>query len=56
MYTLSGLRSIQGRKSRTLSKPTVSSRRALPVCGEFQFMQQWVSENDLCNEIATNNF
>ena len=26
------------------------------VCGEFQFMQQWVSENDLCNEIATNNF
>ena len=31
MYTHSGLRSIQGRKSRTPSKPTVSSRRALPV-------------------------
>jgi hypothetical protein len=26
------------------------------VCGEFQFMQQWVSENDPCNEIATNSF
>jgi hypothetical protein len=28
----------------------------LPVCGEFQFMQQWESENDLCNEIATHSF
>ena len=27
-----------------------------PVCGEFQFMQQWVSENDRCNEIATNSY
>jgi transposase-like protein len=27
-----------------------------PVCGESQFMQQWVSENNLCNEIATNSF
>ena len=26
------------------------------MCGEFQFMQQWESENDLCNEIATNSF
>jgi len=56
-------RDIRFNNSRCFGKPQVTGilsdgvqSRKRPVCGEFQLMQQWVSEIDLCNEIATNNF
>ena len=35
---------------------TALTRRKYRVCGEFQFMQQCGSENNLGNEIATHSF